>query len=107
MEIELLYFRECPHYEKAIQYVYEAMLELHISAEVKGIEVQSDADAISQKFLGSPSVRINGKDIEFPSNASHQYSLRCRLYHGKDGISGYPPKEMLLTAFSRELELKG
>ncbi len=107
MKIELLYFRECPHYEKALQCVYEAMLELQISAEVKGIEVETEADAISQKFLGSPSIRVNGRDIELPDEASHHYSLRCRRYHSNSGIIGYPPKEMLLTALSRELELEG
>jgi hypothetical protein len=57
------------------------------------------ADAAQrERFLGSPTVRINGRDVEPEAERRTDYGLKCRLYRASTGLSGQPREELLQAA---------
>lgn len=52
-------------------------------SDLKTFEILSHADAEREKFIGSPTIRIDGKDISDPGETA--YGLECRLYYHRDG----------------------
>ncbi len=70
-------------------------------------EVSSDRDAERERFVGSPTIRIDGVDIQ--PLESEPYGLTCRIYYRRDGrISPNPDpaevREALAAAQSIETE---
>ena len=94
MMIEVLYFEGCPNLEPTLALANEALSQLGLSADVREIEVRTPEDAKRLRFLGSPSVRVDGKDIEPGVESRTEYALSCRLY----GDRGHPPKKLLVAA---------
>ncbi len=94
MMIELFYFEGCPHVEPTLSLANEVLSQLGLSADVRRVEVRSPEDAERLRFLGSPSVRVDGKDIEPGAESRKEYGLSCRIY--SDGR--LPPKELLVAA---------
>ncbi len=81
MKIEILYFEGCPNHEPTVLLLNETVSELGIDAEINMVKVKDNNDAIGKKFPGSPSIRINGKDLEIDDeNKLTQYSMQCRMY---------------------------
>ncbi len=95
VKIEILYTPGCRGFPKALKTVREAVGELGVEAEIIPVEVRSEEDALKLRFPGSPTVRVNGEDIE-PALAGG--GLRCRLYRHPDGLKDYPPREPVRRA---------
>ncbi|HEB12638.1 MAG TPA: DUF2703 domain-containing protein [Actinobacteria bacterium] len=98
MKVELLYFDGCPSHEKALQILQEVRTEILPDMEIDKINVRDDETARVQKFLGSPSVRINGIDIDPTARESKVYGRKCRIYQTDEGILGWPSKKMIKGA---------
>lgn len=98
MKIELLYFDGCPTYKTTIEDLGALLKEGGIEEEVELIRVGSEQEAEKLRFLGSPTVRINGLDIEEGTRDSEAYGLKCRIYMTEGGITPSPPKDMILSA---------
>ncbi len=94
MRIEVLYFEDCPNYQPMISLANEVLSELGLSADIRQVEVRTPEDAERLRFLGSPSLRVDGEDIEPGARSRTQYALSCRVYGG----SGLPPKKLLIAA---------
>ncbi len=94
MRIEVLYFEGCPHHQATVELVHEVIAELGVGADVHEVEVRDHEDATRLRFLGSPSVRVDGVDIEPGARDDAQFALACRMYQG----SGVPPKPLLVAA---------
>ncbi len=63
-KVEILYFEGCPNHRPAVECVHEVLRQEGLSAEVQELEVP-DAEAAQRfRFLGSPSIRVNGVDVE-------------------------------------------
>ena len=98
MKIELLVFDGCPNSDPTEKLIRETMFELGGNAKIEVVTVIDNYDAVAKRFLGSPSVRVNGKDLEIEENETTQYSMRCRIYRTDESQSGIPPKELLSKA---------
>ena len=59
MKVEVLYFEGCPNHLPTVEKVREALESDYQSAEIREVEVRTQAEAKSLGFLGSPSVRID------------------------------------------------
>ncbi len=92
--IEVLYFEGCPNLEPTLSLTNEVLSQLGLSADVQEVEVRTPEDAVRLRFLGSPSVRVDGKDIEPGAKSRNEYALSCRIY----GDCGLPPKKLLVAA---------
>ena len=96
--IELLYSAECPSHPEALALLEAVLSEQQIDAAVKLHQVRSEHEAEVLSFPGSPTIRIDGVDID-PSGAKQRPSLSCRIYHLADGrISPVPSREQIEAA---------
>ena len=65
-------------------------------------EVRSDADAEVERFVGSPTIRIEGRDIQPPGE--EPAGLTCRVYRGRDGrLSPLPDRADIRDALTAAL----
>ena len=103
MIIEILYFPDCPNYMPAVAHVEQALHEERGSAEVRHVQVLDAATAAAMNFLGSPSIRVNGVDIEFSARSGGALGLCCRRYTGENGHSGVPSVQMIREAIRRSI----
>jgi hypothetical protein len=94
MNIEVLYFSGCPNHEPTVDLVRDVVATLNLSLEVREVEVVGPEQADALRFIGSPSVRVDGIDIEPSARDCTEYSLSCRLY----GRAGVPPRALLIAA---------
>ena len=94
MKIRVLYFDGCPTHQPTVALVREVVAALGVNAEIEEIEVNRQIDADRLCFLGSPTVQVNGVDIEPSARERTNYALNCRMYNG----SGIPPRELLVNA---------
>lgn len=92
--IEIFYSADCPNHEPTVKLAREVLGELGLEAEVVEVAVETQADAETQRFVGSPSVRVNGRDIEPEAEDRTDFALSCRIY----GTGGVPPRELLVEA---------
>ena len=98
MDIELLYYEECPSHEKALERLRSALDEEGLDAPVRVVEVETDDQAEGLRFVGSPTIRIDRRDIEQPQPGP-PYRLACRAYILEDGrISPLPSHAMVRRA---------
>jgi mercuric ion transport protein len=103
MKVEVLYFKGCPNYLPTVERVRETLHGMGLSDEVHEIEVDSQDKAEAAAFLGSPSVRINGMDIEPSARAVRAFGLSCRTYVD-DGIrAGLPSRELISAAVTEQI----
>ncbi len=106
MLVELLYWDGCPSHPQALADLRAVMNEIGLDPEQIVVrEVKTDADAEQERFVGSPTIRIDGHDVQPPDE--EPYGLTCRIYHRRDGrISPTPdPADMrdaLLASRERE-----
>jgi hypothetical protein len=98
MKIELFYFGGCPSYRKAADNVREALRLEGIAEDVVLAPVENEADAQAKRLIGSPTVRINGRDIEGADADGRGYGLGCRIYQDEQSIAGWPSVALVRRA---------
>jgi hypothetical protein len=99
--IEVIYFDGCPNHEQLLAYLPRLLEREHISAEIVLRNIPDAATAVKERFLGSPTVRRDGHDIDPGAGLRDDYGLKCRIYHTATGLSGLPPDEWILDAIGR------
>ena len=92
--IEILYFDGCPNHQPTLELTREVVAELGLEADIHEVLVETPEAATERRFLGSPSIRVNGRDIEPEARGQTDFALSCRMY----GESGVPPRELLVAA---------
>jgi hypothetical protein len=98
VEITFLYYEDCPSHDMALERLRRVLAQEDIEAEVEIVKVETDAQAQQLHFVGSPTIRIDGRDIERPDPDAY-YALTCRAYRLEDGrISPLPSPEMIRRA---------
>jgi len=100
MNIEVLYFEGCPNHLTAIEMVREILKSLGRQDKIHQVEVRTQADAEAIAFVGSPSIRVNGADIEPWARTAKAFGLSCRTYLDGSQRSGVPSRELLRRAIS-------
>ena len=93
MQIELLYFDDCPSWEGALENMKAALALDGIEEEIRLVKVENNDEAARLRFLGSPSFQVNGVDL-WPE-VRKRYNLSCRVYTTPQGMQGVPTVEML------------
>ena len=98
MKIELFYFGGCPSYIAAANNVREALRLEGIAGDVELVPVENDADAQTMRLIGSPTVRIDGRDLEGAEADDRGYGLGCRIYQDEQSIAGWPSIALIRRA---------
>jgi hypothetical protein len=99
MKVEFLYFSSCPSHKQALENLKAALRETGTKADLALINVDSEQKAQKVDFQGSPSIRINGKDLEGRNEGSN-YS--CRLYRINGKPTTVPSKEYIREKLAAE-----
>ncbi len=99
MTIELLYFDGGPGYEALLPRV-RALAGARADVELRAVESAEQAEA--ERFLGSPIVRVDGRDVHPGAAGRTDFGLKCRLYPGAGGQTHAPPDEWIVRALSAE-----
>jgi len=103
VKIELFYFDGCPSYEALLPKLRGLLTDEGIESEVELRRVESVDAAESECFLGSPTVRVDGQDVEPGADTRTDFGLKCRLYRSSEGISGLPTEEWVVEAIRDRL----
>lgn len=94
MRIDILYFDGCPHHGPTVELVSEVVHDLGIQPTVNEIKVSGLAGISGHRFLGSPTIRVDGRDIEPGAEDRTEFAMSCRRY----GESGVPPRALIEAA---------
>jgi hypothetical protein len=91
--VELLWWEGCPNTDEALAMLREEMTAVGLDPEgIQVREVATDADAQREEFVGSPTVRVAGRDVQ--PVPDEPIGLSCRVYRLADGrISPLPDRE--------------
>lgn len=96
--IEILSFEGCPHRDGARELVTRVLEQTGLAAHVEVIDVPDPPAAEQLRFLGSPTIRVDGRDIEPGADARRDYALACRVYSTRSGLQGQPDETWLIDA---------
>ena len=96
--IEVLYVQDCPHYRGTMALVEQVSAELGIDAELRTSLIVDQAAADQARFPGSPTVRVDGRDVEPGSEPVTEYVLGCRLYRLEHRFAGQPEERWVREA---------
>lgn len=99
--VEILSFSGCPHAGAAYELVESLAAELGLDPEIEVIEVSDNEQAAALRFLGSPTVRVGGRDVEPGAATRRDYALACRIYRADEGTSGLPRRDWIREALRR------
>jgi hypothetical protein len=99
MRVELLYFDGCPNWQVADERLAEALGALgrdDVVVERHHVETAERAEEL--RFIGSPTIRIDGMDPF--ATGEEQVGLACRVYRTETGPSGSPETAQLVEVLS-------
>jgi hypothetical protein len=98
--VEILYFQGCPNHEATLELVERVANELHIDLVIERVGVPDNEIATRLRFLGSPTVRIDGRDVEPGAEERTDFSLSCRVYRSDQGVAGQPDEAWIRAAMA-------
>lgn len=100
--VEILYFEGCPNHELARALVEQVATQLALRPRVDldlDLVLVADAEAAANlRFLGSPTVRVDGRDVEPGAEDRREFAISCRVYRGESGFSGQPEERWIRDA---------
>ena len=99
MDIELLYFDGCATWRDTLADLRALLAEAGRDDEVRLVKVDTQDAAERLRFLGSPTVRVDGRDVESGIPAEG-YGMECRIYWVDGRAAGSPPREWLARALA-------
>jgi hypothetical protein len=102
--VELLFWDGCPSHPKALEDLRAAMADLGLDPDTVLVrEVDTDQRAERESFVGSPTIRVDGEDVD-PPPGDEPLGLTCRVYRLRDGrVSPTPDPAILRDALSNAL----
>jgi hypothetical protein len=101
MEITLQLAERCSHHDQARALLKEALAEVGLSdVPVTETVVRTEEDALAAKCLGSPTIRVNGYDVEYQEREPDETSAGCRYFNTPAGWKPIPEKGMLIRALN-------
>ncbi len=102
--VELLWWEGCPNWKDALGMLRDGMRSVGLDPDTIDVrEISTDADAEREEFVGSPTIRVNGRDVQPPGD--DPAGLTCRVYRLRDGrISPLPDPQDLRETLSKAIE---
>ena len=104
-KVEFLYFKDCPNWKKALKSLNMILSEEGVNVSVRKIQVRSEDEAADWKFPGSPTIRVDGKDIDPTYRDPGKYTLVCRSYPGGEKDGALPPEDAIRRAVRKAFPL--
>jgi hypothetical protein len=100
-QVELLWWEKCPSWERALAMVREAMTDQGLDPDSVVVrEIDTEDAARSERFVGSPTIRVDGAEVQ-PPGEDEAFGLTCRVYRHRDGrISPLPDPDEIRDALA-------
>ena len=95
--IEVFTVAECPNAQPTLSLLEAIVAQQRLRVQVRHVVVPDEKTAIDLRFPGSPTVRVNGHDVD-PLHAATGYGLACRIYYDGERPSGVPPASLFHSA---------
>lgn len=96
--IEVLAFEGCPNVGTAVDRAHAAAAAAGPSASVRVVLIETVEDAHRLQFLGSPTVRVDGVDVDPSARERRDFGLQCRVYAVDGRLQGAPPVDWIAAA---------
>jgi len=100
VNVEVLTFEGCPNAQAARELVARVVADVAPEAEIGEVVVPDVETAERLRFLGSPTIRVDGRDVEPGADARTAYVLACRIYRTEHGLSGVPDERWVTDALA-------
>ncbi len=98
---EVLYLPGCPNHAGAVALVNRVRAELKLDVEVRVREISDPRAASRARFLGSPTIRVDGRDVEPGVEVRTDYALACRVYRTGGTLARQPDEQWVRDALAR------
>jgi hypothetical protein len=99
--IEVLYVQNCPSFPAALALVQRVAAQLGVDAEIRTTMITDQVAAERTRFVGSPTVRVDGRDVDPEGELAAEYTLECRLYRHEHHLAGHPTERSVREALLR------
>lgn len=97
-EVELLWFSDCPNHEAAFRMLEDVIRDLAPGTPIHRVEATDPTVAAFLRFPGSPTIRIDGRDVDPSFKEPDDFTPRCRVYRTSAGLTGVPERAWIETA---------
>ncbi|MDZ7728400.1 MAG: hypothetical protein U5Q44_09545 [Dehalococcoidia bacterium] len=104
MKIQVLYSRQTGRSEQAEEQLKQALEATSVDADVEYIEVDGMEDARDKRFLGTPSIRVAGVDVEYGEREPDEYQQGMRYYNSPEGWKPFPHARLIANAILEAAE---
>jgi hypothetical protein len=101
--VELLWFDDCPNHATARSMLREVLDDLAPGTGIEDVDATDPAVAAQRRFPGSPTIRIDGRDVDPSFEDPGDYTPRCRLYRTAAGLRGVPERGWIVSAVRANL----
>jgi hypothetical protein len=98
--VEVLYFDGCPNHVPALALVERVAGELGLEPELRLVKVADQEAAQGLRFLGSPTIRVGGRDVDPYTEKRRDYGLSCRVFRTEAGLVGQPDESWVRDALA-------
>jgi hypothetical protein len=97
-----MYFDGCPNVDLAAQRVHAAVASVGLTGDVDVVmtRIGDEVEAARKRFLGSPTVHVDGLDVEADAVARDDYGIQCRVYWHDGRLEGAPPSPWIAAALA-------
>lgn len=102
--IELLAFDGCSNHAKLLGQLTRLLEREGIEAQVVLLTITDDVHARAERFLGSPTIRVDGRDVDPSAVDRVDYGVKCGVYRSGAGLTGVPSDAWILAALAGPVE---
>lgn len=99
MQVRVVYFEGCPNHKPAVDLVRSVADEVGVPIEIESVLVETPEQARVERMLGSPTIQVDGVDIDPTARSRDDFAFSCRVF---DGHAGLPPRAMIAAALTGE-----
>ncbi len=97
-KVEILRFQDCTNHPAARHLLEYVIAEVAPGTPIEDVDATDPAVAKRLRFPGSPTIRIDGVDVDPTYVDPGDYTPRCRLYRTNAGLRGLPERRWIEDA---------
>jgi hypothetical protein len=99
-DVELIWFQDCANHPAARLMLEEVIAQVAPSTPIRDVDASDPAVAEQVRFPGSPTIRVDGRDVDPTYIDPADYTPRCRLYRTTAGLRGLPERTWIVDALT-------
>ena len=96
--VELLWFSDCVNHPAARAMLEEVIGDIAPGTQIREVDATDPSRAAILHFPGSPTIRVDGRDVDPGYADPGDYTPRCRLYRTSAGLRGLPERSWIEDA---------